>query len=501
MNSDLIKNNQLQVVNNLLIPSELDIDNINNNIKRFHDLAPDLDDADIYFQKDITESWHFEDNKMKQTNFNIESGVGVRAVLGEKSGFAYSDVINSDALSKAVNTSASIAKVGKNLSLSLDNKINNNKINNNKKIVQQDNYNLLYSSSNPMTLTDSEKVALLEQINAYVRQKDPKIVEAIITLSSSYEHICVARLDGSIGFDVRPLVRLNISVIAKSGDKTEQGFAGGGERSSYDYFINSDKWKSYANEAVRIALVNLESKEAPAGEMPVVLGPGWPGVLLHEAIGHGLEGDFIRKGTSSFCSQMGEMVASDQCTIVDDGTLSGRRGSLSIDDEGTATEDTVLIEKGKLVNVMKDRQTARLMNSKPTGNGRRESYAYLPMTRMTNTYMRNGKYDPQELIGGVNKGIFAVNFGGGQVDITSGKFVFVVSEGYLIENGKLGSPIKGATLIGHGPSALKEISMVGNDLALDSGVGICGKDGQSVPVGVGQPSLKLDKMTVGGTAV
>ena len=503
MASDIIKNNKIQVIGNLLTPAEIDIDYINNNIKKIHDLAPDLDDADIYFQKDITESWHFEDNKMKQTHFNIDGGLGVRAVLGEKSGFAYSDVINPVALSQAVNTSSSIAKVGKNLRLDINNisgNINQKIITPENKIEILDNYKLLYPAANPASLTDTEKVALLEQINAYVRQKDPKVVEAIITLSSSYEHICVARLDGYIGYDIRPLVRLNISVIVKSGDKTEQGFSGGGERSSYDYFINSDKWKSYADEAVRIALVNLESKAAPAGEMPVILGPGWPGVLLHEAIGHGLEGDFIRKGTSSFCSQMGKVVASKQCTIVDDGTLPGRRGSLSIDDEGTASEDTVLIENGKLVNVMKDRQTARLMNSTPTGNGRRESYAYLPMTRMTNTYMRNGEYDPKELIAGVNKGIFAVNFGGGQVDITSGKFVFVVSEGYLIENGKIGAPIKGATLIGHGPSALKEISMVGNDLKLDTGVGICGKDGQSVPVGVGQPSLKLDKMTVGGTA-
>ncbi len=494
--------NDKQVKINLLDPSGLSLDDIYSALNKFYKYGNNkLDDADLYFQKEVSESWSFEDNKMKQTSFNIDCGLGVRAMIGEQTGFAYSDVINLAALDKAVETSSGIANVGKSGIVKLESDISKSDTiiitNFDKKNIIE--FPQLYTGDNPVTLSDSQKVELLEKINAYVRKKDPKIIEVNISLASSYEHICVLRLDGNIGFDVRPLVRLNISVIAKSGDRKESGFSGGGERSSYDYFVKEEKWKQYADEAVRIVLVNLESIGAPAGEMPIVLGPGWPGVLLHEAIGHGLEGDFIRKGTSSFCSQMGKMVASEQCTIVDDGTVAKRRGSLSIDDEGTKTENTVLIENGKLVNVMKDRQSARLMGEAPTGNGRRESYAHTPMTRMTNTYMLNGKYDPAELIKTIDKGIYAVNFGGGQVDITSGKFVFVVSEGYMVENGKIGAPIKGATLIGNGPSALKEISMVANDLKLDSGVGICGKDGQSVPVGVGQPSLKLDKITVGGS--
>ena len=489
----------------LLNPCGLDAADLSAQLSRFHQLAPNLDDADLFFQKDISESWSLEDNVIKHTNFSIESGLGVRAMLGEQTGFAYSDVITPAALAQAVEVSSGIAKVGKTLEHKVENGFgvvsegeSKNKLDfilPEQKIILAKS---LYPNLDPVNLTDSQKVELLQLINQYVRKQDPRIIEVNISLAASYEQICVARLDGIIGSDVRPLVRLNISVIAKEGDKKEQGFAGGGERSNYEYFVTNDLWKKYADDAVRIALVNLGSVSASAGNMPVVLGPGWPGVLLHEAIGHGLEGDFIRKGTSSFCSQMGEMVASKQCTVVDDGTVQMRRGSLSIDDEGTPTNKTVLIENGKLVNVMKDRQTARLMGEAPTGNGRRESYDCMPMTRMTNTYMLNGKYDPQEIIKTIDNGIYAVNFGGGQVDITSGKFVFVISEGYIVKNGKIKAPIKGATLIGHGPSALKEISMVGNDLELDSGVGVCGKDGQSVPVGVGQPSLKLDKMTVGG---
>jgi len=351
------------------------------------------------------------------------------------------------------------------------------------------------------SLATLQKIDLLKTVDSETRKLDPRIEEVIVSLSGTYENILVANQDGSLSADVRPLVRMNVSVIVEENGRREQGSMGGGGRSDYNYFIEQDRALNYGKEAVRQALVNLGAGEAPAGNMTVVLGPGWPGILLHEAIGHGLEGDFNRKGTSAFSGRVGERVASDLCTVVDDGTLPGRRGSLSIDDEGTPTEQTILIENGILKGYMQDKLNARLMGVKSTGNGRRESYAHLPMPRMTNTYMLPGQHDPEEIIKSVKKGLYAKNFAGGQVDITSGKFVFSASEAYLIEDGKITRPVKGATLIGNGPDVLTKVSMVGNDLELDSGVGTCGKDGQSVPVGVGQPTLKIDGLTVGGTSV
>jgi TldD protein len=350
-------------------------------------------------------------------------------------------------------------------------------------------------------LADQQKIDLLRRVDSETRKLDSRIEEVIVSLVGVYDSILVANQDGSLAADVRPLVRMNVSVIVQENGRREQGSMGGGARSDYSGFIDKDKALEYGREAVRQALVNLEATEAPAGNMTVVLGPGWPGILLHEAIGHGLEGDFNRKGTSAFSGRVGERVASDLCTVVDDGTLQGRRGSLSIDDEGTPTEKTVLIENGILKGYMQDKLNARLMGVKPTGNGRRESYAHLPMPRMTNTYMLPGPHNPEEIIRSVKKGLYAKNFGGGQVDITSGKFVFSASEAYLIEDGKITRAVKGATLIGNGPDVLTKVSMVGSDLELDSGVGTCGKDGQSVPVGVGQPTLKIDGLTVGGTSV
>ncbi len=354
---------------------------------------------------------------------------------------------------------------------------------------------------NPLiSLNENEKVALLQRVDACARQADPRVIQANVSLAAEYETVIIMAADGHLAADVRPLIRLNISVVVEQNGRREQGYAGGGGRFDYRYFIENDLGTVYAREAVRQALVNLEAIDAPAGTMPVVLGPGWPGVLLHEAVGHGLEGDFNRKGTSVFSGRMGTQVASSLCTVVDDGTLPNRRGSLNVDDEGTPTQCTVLIEKGILRNYLQDKRNARLMGMKSTGNGRRESYAHLPMPRMTNTYMLAGESAPEDIIGSVKKGIYAVNFGGGQVDITSGKFVFSASEAYLIENGKVTAPVKGATLIGNGPDVLTKVSMVGNDLKLDTGIGVCGKDGQSVPVGVGQPTLRVDALTVGGTA-
>ena len=365
--------------------------------------------------------------------------------------------------------------------------------------------NLLYPAMDPLqTLDKQQKIALLEQMDKFARSLDPAINQVMASISGVYEEILVAATDGTLAADVRPLVRLSVTVIAEKGDRRERGSAGGGGRFGYDYFLELDGLESrafgYVREAVRQALVNLEAIDAPAGTMPVVLGAGWPGVLLHEAVGHGLEGDFNRKGSSAFAGRIGEQVASRHCTIVDDGTLVGRRGSVSIDDEGTPGGYNVLIENGILKGYLQDKQNARLMGVPLTGNGRRESYAALPMPRMTNTYMLAGQHDPAEIIASVKKGIYAPNFGGGQVDITSGKFVFSASEAYLIEDGKITAPIKGATLIGNGPEAMSQVSMVGSDLALDRGVGVCGKEGQSVPVGVGQPTLKLDQLTVGGTS-
>jgi TldD protein len=453
-----------------------------------HLLSAEVDAADIYFQSSHSESWVLEAGIVKEGHHSIEQGAGVRAVSGEKTGFAYSDRLEIPVLFDAINNVKAITRQGQNAQVNL-------------KAVEQ-NARLLYPTLNPLkSLKDQQKIDFLKQIDSQTRALDSRIEEVIVSLSGVHEHILVANQDGHLLADVRPLVRLNVTVIVVENGKREQGSMGGGGRCDYGMFFEQNTAMNYAREAVRQALVNLEAGEAPAGNMTVVLGAGWPGILLHEAIGHGLEGDFNRKGTSAFSGRVGERVASELCTVVDDGTLHGRRGSLSIDDEGTQTENTVLIENGILKGYMQDRLNARLMGVAPTGNGRRESYAHLPMPRMTNTYMLAGQHQPEEIIASVKNGLYAKNFAGGQVDITSGKFVFSASEAYLIENGKITRPVKGATLIGNGPDVLTKVSMVGNDLELDSGVGTCGKDGQSVPVGVGQPTLKIDGLTVGGTKV
>jgi TldD protein len=449
-----------------------------------------LDYADLYFQSSVHESWVLEDGLVKDGSFNIERGVGVRAISGEKTGFAYADEISAAALQKAASAARGIAAQGQHAQVQAFRKSANSQI---------------YLPAEPLqSLTNTEKVALLHQIEAFIRTLDNRAEQVMVSLTGVYEEILVAASDGTYAADIRPLVRLNCSVLLQNHGRRERGNSGGGARCSYDFFseqVNGEvRWMQYAREAVRQAQVNLDAIAAPAGTMPVVLGPGWPGVLLHEAVGHGLEGDFNRKGASTFAGRIGEQVASKHCTIVDDGTLAGRRGSLNIDDEGTVSQHNVLIENGILKGYIQDKHNALLMGVAPTGNGRRESFAHLPMPRMTNTYMLAGEYAPEEIIASVKKGIYAPNFGGGQVDITSGKFVFSASEAYLIEDGKITAPIKGATLIGNGPEAMSQVSMVGNDLAIDAGVGVCGKQGQSVPVGVGQPTLKLDAMTVGGTA-
>ncbi|MGZ8955392.1 MAG: metalloprotease TldD [Methylovulum sp.] len=450
-------------------------------------LSSPVDAADIYFQSTHSESWVMEGGIIKEGSHNIEQGAGVRAVLGEKTGFAYSDRIELPTLLEAANNVKAILRQGQDAQVGI------------KPFANAAQY---YSVANPLkSLADQQKIALLQKVESETRKLDNRIEEVIVSLVGVHESILVANQDGSLAADIRPLVRMNVTVIVVENGRREQGSMGGGARSDYQYFIDEDTALGYGKEAVRQALVNLEAGEAPAGNMTVVLGPGWPGILLHEAIGHGLEGDFNRKGTSAFSGKVGERVASSLCTVVDDGTLQGRRGSLSIDDEGTPTEKTVLIENGILKGYMQDKLNARLMGVKPTGNGRRESYASLPMPRMTNTYMLAGQHNPEEIIKSVKKGLYARNFAGGQVDITSGKFVFSASEAYLIEDGKITRPVKGATLIGNGPDVLTKVSMVGTDLELDSGVGTCGKDGQSVPVGVGQPTLKIDGLTVGGTSV
>ncbi|MGZ8172545.1 MULTISPECIES: metalloprotease TldD [Methylobacter] len=473
----------------ILIPAGIqdgDIEKIMNRL-----LSSPVDAADIYFQSSHFESWVMEGGIIKEGSHNIEQGAGVRAVFGEKTGFAYSDRIELPVLLEAANNVKAIVRQGQDADPS------HCKVST--KAAAWTNY---YATQNPLkSLEDQQKIDLLRRVDSETRKLDSRIEEVIVSLVGVHEHILVARQDGSLVADVRPLVRMNVTVIVEQDGQREQGSMGGGGRSDYRYFIDGDTALAYGREAVRQALVNLEAVEAPAGNMTVVLGSGWPGILLHEAIGHGLEGDFNRKGTSAFSGRVGERVASDLCTVVDDGTLPGRRGSLTIDDEGTPTEKTVLIENGILKGYMQDQLNARLMGVNSTGNGRRESYAHLPMPRMTNTYMLPGQHDPEEIIKSVKKGLYAKNFGGGQVDITSGKFVFSASEAYLIENGKITRAVKGATLIGNGPEVLTKVSMVGTDLALDSGVGSCGKDGQSVPVGVGQPTLKIDGLTVGGTSV
>ena len=468
----------------LLSPSGLGEDDLQRVLDQL--MGHRIDNADLYFQVNRHESWMLEDGIVREGHHGIDQGVGVRAMSGEKTGFAYSDEIMLPALKEAANAARAIARSGRQGSV---------------QAWQQPNARGLYLPTDPLATLDTEqKIALLRDLDTEARRLDPRITQVIVSLAGTHEVILVASSDGTLAADIRPLVRMNVSVIAEQGERREQGTAGGGGRLDYSYFQQEERGLGYAREAVRQALLNLDAVPAPAGTMPVVLGPGWPGVLLHEAIGHGLEGDFNRKGSSAFSGRIGEQVASPLCTVVDDGTLPKRRGSLNVDDEGVPTQQTVLIENGILKGYMQDKLNASLMGQVSTGNGRRESYAHLPMPRMTNTYMMAGDHDPQEIIASVDKGLYAVNFGGGQVDITSGKFVFSACEAYLIENGKVTRPVKGATLIGNGPDVLTRVSMVGNDLELDRGVGVCGKEGQSVPVGVGQPTLKIDSITVGGTA-
>ena len=470
---------------NLLQPAELDESILSEVI---HDMMGSaIDYADVYLQNSRHESWVLEDRIVKEGQYNIEQGVGVRAVSGEKTGFAYSDEILLPALTSAAKAARSIARQGQDARIKAWDKPH--------AIVP------LYTADDPLSvLTADEKIELLRMVDAEARKQDPAVKQVIASISGVHEIVLVAANDGTLSADVRPLVRMNVSIIVEKNGRREQGSAGGGGRLTYEYFTQQERALEFAREAVRQAMVNLEAKDAPAGTMPVVLGPGWPGVLLHEAVGHGLEGDFNRKGSSVFSGRIGEQVASKHCTVIDDGSMTSRRGSLSVDDEGTPTQQNILIENGILRNYMQDKQNARLMNLPVTGNGRRESYANIPMPRMTNTYLANGNYDPQEIISSVEKGLYAVNFGGGQVDITSGKFVFSASEAYMIEKGKITYPVKGATLIGNGPDSMNQVSMVGNDMSLDTGVGVCGKEGQSVPVGVGQPTLLIDRITVGGTS-
>ena len=449
-------------------------------------MKPGIDAADLYFQHSASESWMFEDGIVKTGSHHVEQGVGVRAISGEKTGFAYSDEIALPALTEAAGTAHAIVHQGQQATVQAWHA---------RAAVAP-----LYTANNPLdSLPVEQKLDLLKRADTAARAADPAVNQVMVSLAGSYETVLIAASDGTLAADQRPLVRMNVSVIVEKHGRREQGSAGGGARTGYELFLDGGKPEEYAREAVRLALVALEAVSAPAGSMTVVLGPGWPGVLLHEAIGHGLEGDFNRKGSSAYTGRIGQTVASKLCTVVDDGTLPNRRGSLTVDDEGTPSQCTTLIENGVLKGYIQDKLNARLMGLPATGNGRRESYAHLVMPRMTNTYLQPGPHDPAEIIASVKRGLYAVNFAGGQVDITSGNFVFSASEAYLIENGKVTRPVKGATLVGNGPDVLTRVSMLGNDLKLDSGIGVCGKDGQSVPVGVGQPTLKIEGLTVGGT--
>ncbi|WP_210330255.1 metalloprotease TldD [Aliikangiella sp. G2MR2-5] len=476
-------NDQMQQVENIFLApagvARADLEKILESI-----LTHEVDFAEMYFQSSRHESWVLEAGIVKDASFSADKGVGVRALSGERTGFAYSEEILVPALEQAAVASRSIARLGGNGKVSL-------KVGNPVKPLYRDDDPL-------MSLNEQEKLEILNKLDAFARQLDSRVNEVIASVSGVFDTILICATDGTFVSDIRPLIRANVTVIMKDGSKTEKGSAGLGGRDNY-HMLTDDILMELAKDAVHQAKVNLMAVDAPAGNMPVVLGAGWPGVLLHEAIGHGLEGDFNRKGASAFSDKVGQRVASSICTIVDDGTIAGKRGSLTIDDEGTPSQVTTLIENGVLLGYMQDKKNARLMNAKPTGNGRRESYSTLPLPRMTNTYMLAGESSPEDIIASVKKGIYAPNFGGGQVDITSGKFVFTTSEAYLIEDGRVTTPVKGATLIGNGPDVLTKVSMVGNDLALDKGVGVCGKEGQSVPVGVGQPTLKVDELTVGGT--
>ena len=446
-----------------------------------------VDDADLYFQYTRSEGWSLEEGIVKTGSFSIDQGVGVRAVSGEKTAFAYSDDISEASLLDAARTVRSISSAGRTGRVKTPAR----------KIASS---RSLYNGIDPISTLDSTaKVKLLEKVEKLARSRDPRVAQVMAGLASEYDVILVARADGTLAADVRPLVRLSVTVIAEQNGRREVGSGGGGGRFGLAYF-NDTQIAEYVDQAVKAALTNLEARPAPAGEMTVVLGSGWPGILLHEAIGHGLEGDFNRKGSSAFSGRIGQRVAAKGVTVLDDGTIADRRGSLNVDDEGNASQRNVLIEDGILKGYIQDSLNARLMKVKPTGNGRRESYAHVPMPRMTNTYMLGGDKDPKEIVASIKKGLYATNFGGGQVDITSGKFVFSASEAYWVENGKIQYPVKGATIVGNGPDALTRVTMIGNDMALDSGVGTCGKEGQSVPVGVVQPTLRIDGLTVGGTA-
>lgn len=449
-------------------------------------MSKNLDYADLYFQNSTYEGWYLEDSEVKSGSWYVDKGVGIRAVSGDKTGYAYSDTIQLQAIEKAAEAAKSIAFTTSDTQCGL---------------YVPSQAIARYQPLNPIeSLTKLEKIALLESLDKYARSLDPRVVQVNASLSASHEVVLIAGSLGEMTADIRPMTSVHISVIVEDKNgRRESARSGGGGRVDFSYFDDKERLFEHARDAVREALINLEAEEAPAGTMPVVLGPGWPGVLLHEAVGHGLEGDFNRKGLSAFSDKLGQKVAASGVTVVDDGTLQDRRGSLTVDDEGTPTQCTTLIEDGVLVNYMQDNINARLMGMRSTGNCRRESYSHVPMPRMTNTYMLAGNYEPEEIIRSVKKGLYAANFGGGQVDITSGQFVFSASEAWLIEDGKITRPVKGATLIGNGPEVMQKISMIGNDLALDKGIGVCGKEGQSVPVGVGQPTLKIDALTVGGT--
>jgi len=467
----------------LLQRNQLSVSNLD---RVFHSaMGPGVDAVDIYFQHVSSESWSLEDGLVKDGSYSIEQGAGVRAIAGEKMALAYTDLLQPKSLEEAARAVRVIGMHGDTGTASVGTPIG---------------ARIRYQHDNPIVSQDSAgKVRWLRELDAMARALDPRIQQVMVSLSGQHEHMLLAHSDGTLAGDVRPLVHLSVRVIAEQAGRREQGNAGAGGRVSYQELFESGRAHNVVREAVRVALLNLEAISAPAGMLPVVLGPGWPGVLLHEAVGHGLEGDFNRKQTSAFSGRMGQMVASSLCTVVDDGTLQDRRGSLTLDDEGVPTQRTTLIENGVLTAYLQDKVNAGLMGTRSTGNGRRESFAHLPMPRMTNTYLLPGPHDPNEIIASVKRGLYARNFGGGQVDITNGRFVFSASEAYLIEDGKITTPVKGATLIGSGPEVMNQITMLGNDLQLDLGVGVCGKEGQSVPVGVGQPTLKIAQMTVGGT--
>ena len=472
------------VAQNLLHANHLSAENLAQSLALIG--AHHVDYADIYCQRTAFESWHLDEGMVKSGSYQIDQGVGVRAVSGEKTAFAYADSLSADAIRRAAQAVRVIGEAGNTAPVRVP--------------AQVSGCPNAYGALNPIATLDSpQKVALLQKVETLARAADPRIVQVMAGLTCEHDMVYIARLDGKHAADIRPLVRLSLTVIAKQGERREQGSAGGGGRFDLAYF-NDSKIQEYVNHAVQQALTNLESRPAPAGAMTVVLGSGWPGILLHEAVGHGLEGDFNRKQTSAFSGLIGQRVAAKGVTVIDQGNIAERRGSLNIDDEGNETQRTVLIEDGILTGYMQDETNARLMGASPTGNGRRESYSSAPMPRMTNTFMENGTHEAEEIIASIDKGIYAVNFGGGQVDITSGKFVFSASEAWWVEDGKLQYPVKGATIIGNGPEVLKHVSMIGNDSRLDTGIGVCGKDGQSVPVGVGQPTLRIDAgLTVGGS--